>query len=181
MEKIGGINLLRTDSSLSNKETVLLKRTRFVSIVLLGAAIAAGFFVASAFLAAQMRLTYLENSRTNVLRRISFQAKKEVLLKTLKERMPSADKVIDSQYSWEHILNQISDIATPPTLQTVSIDEKSMITLGVVVPTFEEIEAMTQRLLELSDSGSLQSPKIHSIRSLQSGNYEVYLGFIPLN
>lgn len=180
MEKIGGINLLRTDSSLSSRETVLLKRTKFISIGLLLFSIALGLLVASAFIIAQMRLNDAEHARTTLLRRIAIQARKEVLLRTLKERMPSADKVIASQYPWENILNQISTIAIPPFLQTVSINEKSMITLGVVATTFEEIEQMTQRLLELSQSGSIMSPTLVSIRSLQSGNYEVYFSFTPL-
>lgn len=175
-----GINLLRSQSVLSTTELMLLEKIKIVVIAVLVCTLASGVFAGVAYVAAQLRMNAIENERSVLLRRISLQARKEALLLSLKDRVPSLEKTVNSQYDWKVILGAVSRIAQPPQLKSLSIDEKDTLTLGLTVDSLEEIEQMTNAVKVLARDKQIKDPVIESLQTVESNKIELNIRFIPI-
>jgi hypothetical protein len=173
------INLLRSQSVLSSTELVLLEKIKFFSVVMLIALLVSGIFVSGAFAAAQLRLNALDSERTSLIRRISLQARKEALLLSLKDRVSSLEKTLNSQYPWQDILNAVSQIAQPPQLQTLAIDQKNVLSLGLSLQSLEELQGITQTVEQLANQKKIREPVLDSLQSSVDGSMKLNIRFIP--
>lgn len=179
MDKDITINLLKTQSVLSARELILLSRLKLVGIALLIMLLTSGLFVGTAFFAANLRLQGLENDRVTITRRIALQARKEVLLSSLKDRLPAIERVLDNQYPWNEIMSYVGQIAAVPSLTSLTMDDNSVVTLRIEATTLEDIEAMTQKLFQLTQQKKITFPGLSSLSLSKEGGYEVTLYFTP--
>ena len=173
------INLLRTQSTLTQEEVLLLAKLRVAAIVVTAIVLCIGVFVGVSFMAAKFRLDSLTAQQTEANRQLVLNSKKEVLLLSLKSRLPLINKGVALQYPWQSILATVSQIVVPPNLHTLSIDENNVLSLDVSANSLEEIQDMINKTSTLSQSNNLKSPHIQSLQSQTGGKLDATIQFTP--
>lgn len=174
-----GINLLRSQSILSQTEQVLLEKLKLVAVILLIALLVVGTVAGGFFAVATIRLNALSSEREVTVRRISLQAEKEVLLRTLKDRISALEKTVASQYPWKAILDAVNQIVQPPTLETLSIDNQNTLSLGLSLNSLAELQTITESVEELAQAKKIRQPVIQSLNQTEGENIKVSIRFIP--
>jgi len=174
------INLLRVQSVLSNVETAFLLRLRLISIVMTIVVLTIGAFIGTAYLAAKLRLDTVTNDKSNALKILSYNSKKEALLLGLKDRIPLIDKAVESQYPWDKIMDTVSGIVSPPQLQGLTIDTKNTLKLEVDLGSLEEMNDIVGKTKEMVKSKQIKNPRIESLNADKNGKIKVSVMFTPV-
>jgi hypothetical protein len=174
------INLLRTRSTLSQEELIFLQKLRFFSIAVISAVFIVGLFVGIAYIAGGMQYDRLERKRLALSRLINIQAKKQILLLSLQERIPIIEKVFDSQYSWDKVIDNIIEIISPPFLKRFSIEEDSTVHIMAHVNSLEELESIVVRTVKQAEEKKIRSPVINSLVVEKDGKIEARFTFTPM-
>lgn len=174
------INLLRVHSVLSSEESALLSRLRVFSIVVTVLVLLIGTFVGTAFLAAKLRLNSVTDEKSNALKLLAFNSKKEALLLGLKSKIPLVNTAIRSQYPWDRIMETVSLVASPPILQSLTIDTTNTLTLMVSVGSLEEMNDLVGRTEELVQQKRIKNPRLGSLSTEKDGRINTSVLFTPI-
>lgn len=174
------INLLRTQSVLTPEQLLILSKLRLASFIISGLFLGIGIFVGISYVAARTQLNNLENQRITIARQISQQAKKQVLLLNLQDRLPVIGKVMDAQYPWDRVIADLSLLALPPNLKTIAITQNNAITMTVQAKSLEEVSQMVRTSIQLSVDKKIRTPQISSIQISQQGTIDITLTLIPI-
>jgi hypothetical protein len=174
------INLLRVQSALSNEEAVFLARFRLMSTVLTVIVLIIGFLVGTSYFAATLRLNSVTNDKSNALKILSFNSKKEALLLALKDRVPLAQAAIKSQYPWDRIIDAVTEIVTPPQLTSLTIDANDTLTIEVILGSLEEMDDLVRKTENLIASKRIKNTHIESLSTSKDGKIQASVSFIPI-
>jgi hypothetical protein len=174
------INLLKTKSGLSGEERLILQQVwriaRGVAIItfLLGVAIA------TAFIVMRLRLASLEDKRTAISRSISQQARKQILLLAIHDRLPVIEKAIGTQYPWDRVIGDLSVIASPPRLKSLTVGQNTTITLRAHANTLEEVGQMVESTIALTKAKKIMKPQIVSLAVSDVGGLDISFSLVPV-
>lgn len=136
-----GINLLRTQSVLSQEELAFLERFRVISGMIIAVVLGIGIFVGGAYLAAKFQYDRLEERRVTLARSITAQAKKQILLLSLQDRIPIIQKTIEAQYPWDTVVeNLVSVVRLGNEVQVKSRDIALSVQLAPPKVVFVELK-----------------------------------------
>jgi hypothetical protein len=174
------INLLRMHSALSSEEAVILSRLKIVAIVMAVFVLLCGVFVTIAFFAARIRLDTVTAEKSNTLKLIAFNSRKEALLVGLKERIPLINGIINNQYSWNKITDAVTQIISPPFLKSITINTNNVLTLGIEVGSLEEMNDIVQKTEELTKLNKIKNPRIESLDTQGDGTINSFIVFTPI-
>lgn len=145
------------------EEQQLFKKIQIGSYLITATILAVGIVVGITFFVARLRLDALTAEENKVTRKLSLNTQKEVLLLTLKDRLPMVEKTVAAQYSWKQLLESLGHIVSLSQLKAVSLDSSNVLRISVTAHTFEELEDMTKRILELVAQKKLRKPLIESL------------------
>lgn len=174
------INLLRTKSLLSSTELTLLAKLRLFSTIGLVLVLVIGSLTGVAFLVANLQLNAITNQIAVTKRKITLANRKEVLLTTIKNRIPALEKNMASQYPWDSILSMVNDITKAPILQSVSVNERNELSLSVTVSQLEEVETMLASISDLFIAGKLKDPELKSLQINEKGQLVASIVITPV-
>ena len=174
------INLLRTQSTLTQEELFLLTKIRTGAVIITLIILGLGFFVGMSFLAAKLRFDSLSKQRDEATKRLTIAAPKEAMLLALKSRLILVNKGLRSEYPWESILNSVAQIVTPPHLHTITVDAQNLITLDISSSSLEDIQDIVNKTSDLARQNKLKNPHIQSLTSQNSGEIDGSIQFTPV-
>jgi hypothetical protein len=174
------INLLRTQSTLSPEEITLLSRLKIVCFFVVVFICICGLFVGTAYLAAKLRIDNLTIERSNTMRQLTLNSRKEAMLVALKQRIPVVDLAIKKQYSWDKIIEFVTYIVNPPILKSLSIDESYVLTLTIEANSLDEIKEIVQKTEELTIAKKIKNSRIQSLDSNKDGKVNTLIMFTPV-
>ncbi len=175
-----GINLLRTQSVLSQEEVLLLGRIKLVSFIAVICVVVVGIFVGGAYFAAKLQHNQLEDKRVSLSKSISAQAKKQILLLSLQDRIPIIKKTLDAQYPWDKVVENLVQIVGPPYLKTLAIGQNNILNVTAEAKSLEDIEAMITESLKQTQEKKIRSPQISSMTIAKDGGINITFIFIPI-
>jgi hypothetical protein len=174
-----GINLLKTQQALTPYELASLHRVKMLSVTSLVALLTVGTIVGSAFFIATQRINALENERLSVMRKLTLAARKEVMLLSLKERIPVTRRTMESQHDWNTIINAIKSVAVPPLLVGFEIDAKNSLVVDIEATNLDEIYAAALKINQLVVSSVIKKPVIKELVQSEDGLVRASFEFEP--
>lgn len=174
------INLLKTKSNLSGTDRIILQQlNRFASGIAIFTFIV-GVIICSTFIFLKLRLSSLENKRTTITRSISQQARKQILLLAIRDRLPVIEKAIDTQYPWDRVIGDLSVIASPPALKSLTVGQNTTITLRAHANSLEEIGQMVESTIALTQAKKIMQPQIISLSASAEEGLDITLSLVPV-
>lgn len=175
-----GINLLRTQSVLSQEELAFLERFRVISGMIIAVVLGIGIFVGGAYLAAKFQYDRLEERRVTLARSITAQAKKQILLLSLQDRIPIIQKTIEAQYPWDTVVENLVSVVRPPFLKTLVIGDNNLLAITAQADSLEDVEVMVKEILKQTTEKKIRSPYISSMQVSHNGKIDINFSFIPI-
>ncbi len=174
------INLLQSKTTLSEEQEMFLSQLRAISYGVMSVALVLGISVGMASLLLSQQLSSVEATKTQVLRSISQQARKEVLYASLKNRLPMIQKALESQKSWKPVLNEIFALASPPVLASVQATENGVLDFQIKAGTLEETAGIVAGVIRLYEEGKVKNPQLAGLQIADDGTVMVRLSVLPV-
>jgi hypothetical protein len=180
MAAFGSINLLRTQSALTNNEVLLLGKIRFISLIGTVIILLIGCIVGGLYVYANVRLTSLQEEAKSKEHELVLNSKKESLLVALKHHLPIVEQVIKNQYNWDGVISTVGQIVEPPALKALVVDANNTLTLNIEVRSLEETADIVNKTIGLSQDNKLKNAKIESMQVFPDGHVEGIITFVPI-
>ncbi|MFZ5845381.1 MAG: hypothetical protein ACOY0S_02830, partial [Patescibacteria group bacterium] len=137
MAQSGNINLLKPETGPTTLLALSAEKWRLVSYLGLFLVVVVGLVAAGVYFLFKTQKEALEDSRMQAVRRINAQKDKEGFLLTLHERLSLIEKALASQRPWAQALETAGQIALPPKLASISVDDDSRVTLTIEAESLE--------------------------------------------
>jgi hypothetical protein len=137
-------------------------------------------FVGGAYFAAKLQFNQLDDKRTALSKTIAAQAKKQILLLSLQDRIPIIQKTLDIQYPWDRVVEDLVAIVGPPYLKTLAIGQNNILNVSARADTLEEVETMVKEALRQTQEKKIRSPQLNSLQIAKDGTIDLTFTFIPI-
>jgi len=156
------------------------KKIQKVSYWCLGSVISLGLILGIAFLVLRGEQAGLANETTKVNLESQAQAQKEVYLAMLKNRLSLAGKALSSGNDWGSKLSSLKQIAEPPELKSVNVDEAGLITLALETASLEKASSIAGQLITLSEDKQIRQLQLSSLMLARDGKVQLNFSFLPV-
>lgn len=180
MSSSSDINLLQSKTVLPPQLAAIEGRLRQASYMSLAILLVAGVLVGVTYLFFQNQKRVLEETRTQLIRKINAQSQKEGFLVAVRERLGVVDKVLAYQLPWAQIMDTIKTIALPPKLNAISVEEQNKVTLSVKADSIEETLNMVNAIVAGVEQKKLRNPQLVSFQLEKDGSVQLMFSFVPL-
>lgn len=172
------INLISTKTGLSPQLSLIetsLRRTSGIAIV---AFLLIGLSVGGLFMYYSSQLATLESTRTTLRNEIAAAKHIEGLLTSIKDRTRIVEKTMDSQRPWAKTLNLLGEIAVPPALAGVSVDENSKIETTIQANSIDDLVSPVRMFISMAREGRIRNPVLQSVQVGKNGFVTISVSFI---
>lgn len=174
------INLLQSKAGLPPQIVALEKKLRLAGYFALAILIFLGVSTAISYFYLQNQKNTLTGEKTKLTRRIDEQKQKEGLLLSVRQRLATTDKILINQSPWAQTLEMAANIALPPKLNAIAIDEQNKTSLTLEADSLEETLEMVNTLINTAQQKRLQNPELVSLQLDKNGEVQITLSFIPV-
>lgn len=152
---------------------------RMASFVVISLVIIAGILVGVSYSFLNLQLTRTENEKKTLISQLNQLSRKEGLYVSLKQRIPIVEKALASQRAWGSVLKTISEVALPPILTSVAIDDKNVMILTLQADSVETTASMVNAVIRLAGEKKIRSPQLVALQLLQDGEVQLSISFLP--
>jgi hypothetical protein len=143
------INLIKTSSGLPEYMVPLQNQYRNFSILALFTVIVSGAITLGAFLFIVARSQVLIIQRNSATRKLETLKVKENLFLAAKSRIGIVDAAITSSHPKAVLINNATDVAVPPNLQSIEEDAKQKVVMRFKCGSIEEAITMAGTVYSL--------------------------------
>lgn len=175
MPQASEINLLRAKTGHSAWFVAVVGQLKTVGIWGLVAVLALGMVIGGTFILLKSQLVSLTAQERQLSAAISGDSRKEALLLVLKKQVGIAGKVLTSQKQWGQALDVVLQIASPPTLSAVNVDDKGQLTLKLKASSIDEAAAIVARLMAEVGQNHVKNPVLSEFELSSDGNVRLTL------
>lgn len=177
MNSLNTINLLKGSAVLTPEQVILEERLKKLSTIIASVVGVFTLLIVIVFLIFLQRQSMLIDQKSTLIRRISLQAEKEVLVNSIKERLNLIQLVSAKEPPWQTIVESVFAIALPPNLASVSVGNKNDLSVTVGAATIEEVKTIIDKVIELSQEKRISKPVMSSLAVAENGTVKITLEF----
>ncbi len=175
-----GINLLKTKTAGSSDIALLERKLRMASFITLGIVCTVSVSLVLAYVFVRNQKTQLTAEKQQYTSVVAAGATKEAYVFSVKERVAVVGNVIASQINWAKVLGDITQIANPSLIASVSTDSERNVTVSVNAPSIEEAATMVGALMRLVDEKQAKVPRLLSLQLDKDGMVRFDVMFTPV-
>lgn len=177
MAIINDINLLQAKTLISPYIRAIEKQLRAISVVLLGTVALSGLVIGSGYVILNSRHKALIQEKEYLLAEIRKRAEKEILYRAVKTRIQDIQEVFDARISLHEIVDDVTQIAEPPTLRSASINSDGSISVRLETDSIYDAMGYTEKVLALSNEDLIVNPVLDNFLVDDSIRFSVNVRF----
>lgn len=174
------INLLRSQNVLSPLWQRIESQLGMWSMIALIATLAIGLGTGVIFTVLELQYRSLSTSKSALQTSVDGQKTKELMLHYVKHRLGIIDKIRPTQFAWNTVLDVATGIAVPPTLTSLTIDDKKRVVVTVTLPSLDDAVSVVSGVAQLVADKKIRGPQITSLQLNQDGTTQMSISFSPV-
>lgn len=171
------INLINTKTGLSPQFALIEASLRRASVVAIVIFLFLGFLVGGLYMYFSSQKKSLELSRNELRNEVAAAKNSEGLLTSIKDRTRIVERAMASQRPWAKTLNLLGEIAAPPALVSVSVNEEANIETTLQANSIDELVSPVNTLISKALEGKIRNPILRSVQFGKDGIVAISVTF----
>ncbi len=171
------INLINSKTGFSPQLLLIedsIRRASRVAIVLF---LLIGLSLGGLYMYFSSKKESLERTRMELRSEITANKNREGLLTSIKDRTRIVERVSTSQRPWVRMLNLLGEVAAPPVLAGVSVNEGGVIETTIQGSSFDELASPVTSLISTALDGKIKNPVLRSVQVGKDGTVRFSITF----